>query len=757
MRYPMISLVILSAVQGLAAFAAEPSADSPSKLSAAEQVKLTEQLADSMVRIEYELKYDKGQPPQIDGYVKYCPHCGSYHSVAGGESLIEEERPLETGGYVLAPDLVICDDVMVHPRFVKRITVVYKDQRIEASLDRIFRKQCGICLKLSRPLREAKVLEFKPSPKGPYYVISYEDVSGQWCRSVSPLDLGGVTVSPDGNCCYGATARGIVTDPAGSPVGMLMSSRLPVDQSWQGSPLEWEALDAKAIQAMLERMEAIADAALLRVKINFRSPRSSDNRDSFMYRSGDDEEATEMYTLGVLIEEDQVLVPETLGPQRTARLERITVYDAQNHPVSAKFVGNMNDYGALICRLDKPMAQPVQFSGRPVIELRDEVLAAVEVAVMGEERVRYIRHRRIPDVQIGWKGKLFPSISEYGTMGDTEDATLFLFTTDGRLTCLPMAKRKKIETDDYGWYGRQILFFPACDMQPVLADLSGAFDPDNVPLSEAEESRIAWLGVELQELDEELARINGVSEWTQNGRTGGLVSYIYTGSPAEEAGVQMGDVLIRLHVPDRPRPIDIESEESYFSYGLETLFEQLDEIPAEYLSQLPVPWPSVDNTLNRTLTNIGFGKTYTADFSRGGELYQKEFTVMECPAHYDSAPRYKSESLGMTVRNLTFEVRRFLQLSPDDPGVIISKLEPGMKAFISGIRPYEIVTHINDEPVRNVEDFKKAIGQAELKIGLKRMTTGRVVRISHEPPAIEAGAPAQTDESLAKQAPDGEL
>ena len=53
---------------------------------------------------------------------------------------------------------------------------------------------------------------------------------------------------------------------------------------------------------------------------------------------------------------------------------------------------------------------------------------------------------------------------------------------------------------------------------------------------------------------------------------------------------------------------------------------------------------------------------------------------MQGPPSYDSAPKYKQEALGLTVRDMTYEVRRYLQKKDDDPGVVISKIELGSKA-----------------------------------------------------------------------------
>lgn len=726
-------IVILSVVSGLVGGLC--GAVETTDLTAADKIKLAETFADSIVRVEYHLQYDKGQPPVIDGYAERCPHCGEFHNIGDGRTFVEQERPMEVAGYVVAPDRVVCTDLMVHPRFVSKVVVVYKNQQVQARTERVFTHHYAVCLKLEKPLEGIKPIAFKPVEKGPFFLVSFDNANGRWCRSVTPLELSGLTIDADGSSYYGASGRGIVIDKTGVAAGLLMNGRLPTDGSWQGSPLQWDGMSANELNSQFKRIGAIADAALLRVKLNFRSPQSAGRRESYSFMPRADENATELFAVGVVFEPTRALILLTLSPKQTARLDRITFYDASNMPIAAKFEGNLTDYGALICTLEKPISPTIDFYEQSLLGLQDRALTAVEIAILGEQRVRYIRHRRIPGFSVGWKGNLFPMLTEWGMMHEDE-TMVFLFTTEGKLTAVPMERRQKIRDDEYDWYNREILFFAAEQVRQVLANAAEAFDPDNVPLSEAEENRIAWMGVELQELDAELARINGVSEWTNNGQSGGLVTYVYPGSPADEAGIQMGDILIRLTVADRPKPVEIKVEES-FDYGFEDLFQMLDQIPAEYLSELPLPWPSIDSSLNRTLTRIGFGKPYTAELARNGELFKKELTVVESPIHYDSALRYKSASLGVTVRDLTFEVRRFFQLDADAPGVIVSKVEPGSKAFVASIRPYEIITDINDQPVTDVEAFKSLIQQAELKIAVKRMTQGRLVRITHDPAAAE--------------------
>ena len=105
--------------------------------------------------------------------------------------------------------------------------------------------------------------------------------------------------------------------------------------------------------------------------------------------------------------------------------------------------------------------------------------------------------------------------------------------------------------------------------------------------------------------------------------------------------------------------------------------------------------------------------------------------VTQGPSHFEAAAQHKSESFGLTARDLTFEVRRYFQKTPDEPGVIISAIEPGEPAAVAGLRPYEIITHVDDEPVHSVEALETALSEAdgELRLSVVRMQQKRIVKL----------------------------
>ncbi len=696
-RRMVLTVVVLAAATW--AFAGE-------RLTPQDYVAIADRLADSLVRVEYTLQYDKGESPRR------------------GAQNVREERPLEAAGFLLSPTQVVSADLLMHPRFIKSVAVRFGTQVVDARLAAYAKHRNARFLELAEPLAGARPLVFDAKKGPPYLAVDYDHHEGTWRTAVwdwSPS----VSVTESGRRFLSVPDSCLIVDREGTPVGMSMKDELPVDDSWKGSPLEWETCSAAELSKMLEELDQAAARSLLRVELGFRSPRKRE-RDSYSYMRYSEREdgATVRNVAGMLIDEHRVLVLVSLEPKVTARLQRIVVYPPEGEPVSAKFTCTLSDYGCFLAELEQPLPGPMVFSSSSIMELEEELLPSVEATIQGEQRVVYLSHARITSFEMGWKRQVYPEVP-------MDDDDLFLFEPGGSLVALPVARREKVAARE-PYYRRGFLLTPAALLKQVLDQLPGHTDPSNIPLSEEEENRLAWLGAELQPLDRQLARANNVSDLTQDGEFGALVAYVYPDSPAAQAGIETGYILIRLHMEGEPKPLDVDLDGYRYSTGTFP-WDRLDELPEQLYDQVSTPWPSAENSFTRSLTDLGFGKKYTAEFFHDGQVVKKEFETVESPPHYDAAARYKSEELGLTVRDLTYEVRRYFQKTPDDPGVIISRLEPGSKASVSGIKPYEIITHVNDAPVKSVQEFQTLIkDQEELRFSILRMTRERQVRIKME-------------------------
>jgi hypothetical protein len=610
-------------------------------------------LAPSLVRVQYELQSDKGDQPQGGGLREKCPNCGRYHVDRAAE-FIEEERPLEMAGFVIGPTNILTAEVQIHPRFIKSITVRFQDQAVAAQPAAFARRQPAVMLELKQPLIGLQPLRFQPESNGPFFLAHYAPANGDWSLTTQPLPNAIVTREQD-QPFRALPAGGLIMDRAGVPVGVSPDGELPLDESWKGAPLSWSWVPAAEMSQRLADLDTAASRSLLRVELTFRSPKQS-RRAGMRFDPDDDPregKGTDRNAIGVLLPDNKLLVLASLRPRNTARLQSVTAYPPAGEPVIAKFTATLKDYGCFVATLDKPLAGALKVSLASPLDLRRQLLLLAEVEMRGEKRMAYFEPGRIESFKTGLRQRIYPELRQ-------GMPAAFLFDASGNLLALPVKRREKPSTERQYYSEAASLLTPTRYLDDALANLPENSDLANVPLTEAEENRIAWLGVELQALNKELARANGVSDQTRDGETGALVTYVYAGSPAAQVGLEAGGVLLRLRVAGQPNPIEVKVEDDRM-YGGSFPWERLGEMPEQYFDRLPTPWPAVENSLTRLLTDLGMGTKYTAEFFLNGQVVAKEFSVVASPAHYESADRFKSEAMGLTVRDLTYEVRRFLQ------------------------------------------------------------------------------------------------
>ncbi len=185
------------------------------------------------------------------------------------------------------------------------------------------------------------------------------------------------------------------------------------------------------------------------------------------------------------------------------------------------------------------------------------------------------------------------------------------------------------------------------------------------------------IGVQVQNVTPELAKSFGLSE-----PKGALVAEINPGTPAEKAGLQREDIIIEFN----GHPIQEMNE----------LPRMVAETPPGTAVTLKVLRQGKDKTFQLTITELKEERQAKA-FGEEGE---------------------ESTPLGLVVKNLDQTMAQRLRLK-ETRGVVVTQVESGSAAADAGFRPGDLIQEINGQPVGNMKDYQKIIGQ------LKKGTVAR--------------------------------
>ncbi len=193
-------------------------------------------------------------------------------------------------------------------------------------------------------------------------------------------------------------------------------------------------------------------------------------------------------------------------------------------------------------------------------------------------------------------------------------------------------------------------------------------------LREYGETRRGWLGVRIQTVTEDLAEGLNLED------TGGaLVASVSPDSPASEAGLQVGDVILS------------------FDGKLVGTMRRLPRIVAETQIDKPVQveiWRD--------------GEVVTLDVVVG-RLDEGQPQVVAAPKKSGDPVVEEISGLGLTVSSLTSEVRAQFNLDADIQGVMVVRVDDSGGAAEKGIRPGDLIVEIAQRKVASPSELISAI------------------------------------------------
>ncbi len=186
-----------------------------------------------------------------------------------------------------------------------------------------------------------------------------------------------------------------------------------------------------------------------------------------------------------------------------------------------------------------------------------------------------------------------------------------------------------------------------------------------------------YLGLLPQDVTPALAEEFGLRKDQQ----GAVVGSVESGTPADQAGIRVGDVIIELN--------------------------------GERIANA--------DKLRQLVAQVAPDTKVTLKLLREGKELSLTAVLKERP---DGAQTPAPEELGkdnplgdIEVDDLTPETLRQLQLPPGTSGVVITQVSPGSRAAEAGLQPRDIIQQINREPVNNLQDFRRIAG----RVGNKRI------------------------------------
>ena len=182
----------------------------------------------------------------------------------------------------------------------------------------------------------------------------------------------------------------------------------------------------------------------------------------------------------------------------------------------------------------------------------------------------------------------------------------------------------------------------------------------------------SWLGVYIQELDSETADALDI-----NVRNGALITDVVDGSPAEEYGIEEGDVIVEFDGESIANPANLK------------------------------------NVVSLTAPN----STSKVKVIRNGSEKILKVTLEELPEDprsYSNNNSSQFNDYGFQLREITKGLREKYDL-PDEDALVVVTIDVNGEAYSKGIREGDIVKRVGTKKVKNLKEFKKYAKQFNSK------------------------------------------
>jgi membrane-associated protease RseP (regulator of RpoE activity) len=245
----------------------------------------------------------------------------------------------------------------------------------------------------------------------------------------------------------------------------------------------------------------------------------------------------------------------------------------------------------------------------------------------------------------------------------------------------------------------------------------------------AKEKEDGWLGVYTQELDSDLREsINYKGQ-------GVLVRQVMTESPASRAGLQRGDVIVRVDSKVVDSPSRLADVVAALPVGKKVAVEVVRDGSSKTLNPTLAARPAVDEDEAPVAPNRSRGYGYDDDHDGDHDF------EMRVPSDFMYVGRGR---LGVRVESLNPDLASYFG-SRDAKGALVVDVTKDSPADKAGIRPGDVITKVGSHDIEDTDDLVSAVRDSEGKVSVSLLRHGsrqtvepeleapRVLRLRHGP------------------------
>jgi serine protease Do len=196
--------------------------------------------------------------------------------------------------------------------------------------------------------------------------------------------------------------------------------------------------------------------------------------------------------------------------------------------------------------------------------------------------------------------------------------------------------------------------------------------------------RRGWLGVNIQNVNDEIAESLGLDK-----PKGALIASVHDGGPAQVAGIQPGDVVLMFD----GKPIN-----------------DMKELPRD-VAETPI---------DKTVKVMVWRKRNEVDLDvKVGELKEDTQVASTSPKQEKSQAAINTvKALGLSLANLTPELRERFGLADDINGVVITDVDNGGPSADKGMKAGDVVVEVAQDDVKTTDQILSKVDEAK-KAGRK--------------------------------------